>query len=73
MYQSSSGELRDVKFMETTYLTNALSKTYREVWNSTTAEQYTMYTNNINVLRTELDKRIHQFNLEKIPVIGGGN
>lgn len=58
MYQSSNGELKDVKQMETTYITNALNKAYREIWNSQTQAEYELYKNNILVLREELDNRI---------------
>lgn len=65
MYQSSNGELKDVKTMDTSYMINALSKAYKEIWNSLTIEQFKMYKTNINVLREELDERINKFDLEK--------
>lgn len=65
MYQSSSGELKDVKVMDTSYMINALNKSYKEIWNSLTIEQFKMYKNNINILREELDERINKFDLEK--------
>lgn len=65
MYQSSNGELKDVTQMETTYLTNALNKAHREIWNSQTEAQYKIYKNNIEILREELDKRIEKFNMNQ--------
>lgn len=74
MYKNSSGELKEVATMETTYLTNALFKCYRDTWNCTTIEQYNDNQKNITVLREELDKRFNQFNIEKIQVTDlGGN
>ena len=46
MYQSSSGELKDVKVMDTSYMINALNKSYKEIWNSLTIEQFKMHKNN---------------------------
>lgn len=69
MYQSSSGELKDPKVLDTSYLINALAKSYREIWNSLTETQCKMYLNNIIVLKTELDLRINSFAINKF----GGN
>lgn len=70
MYTSSDGILKDVKTLDSAYLVNAISKAYREIWNSTSNAQYSTYLRNINVLSQELEKRFIQFEIEKF---GGNN
>lgn len=70
MYTSSDGTLKDVKTLDSAYLVNAISKAYREIWNSTSNVQYCTYLRNINILSQELEKRFIQFEIEKF---GGKN
>lgn len=65
MYVSSDGTKKDVKTLDSAYLVNAISKAYREIWNSLTREQYDMFFNNIQVLRNELDIRLKEFDIKK--------
>lgn len=65
MYQSSSGELKDVTQMETTYITNALNKAYREVWITPIIAEFQVHQRNIIVLSEELNKRIREYDLKQ--------
>lgn len=61
MYLSSDGNLKNTKDMDTSYLINALNKTYKEIWNSLTKEQYDIYNRNLEVLTKEIKERISEF------------
>lgn len=61
MYISSDGTEKDVKSLNTEYILNALNKCQREIFNSTNMKEFEKYSNNIMVLRSELDKRISNF------------
>lgn len=61
MYINSNNEEIKVETLETTHIINALAKAYREIFNSTNMKEFEKYSNNIMVLRNELDKRISNF------------
>lgn len=61
MYISSDGTEKDVKTLNSEYIHNALNKCQREIFNSKNMKEFEKYSNNIMVLRTELDKRINNF------------
>lgn len=61
MYINSNNEKIEPKTLETTHIINALAKAYREIFNSTSMKEFEKYSNNIMVLRAELDKRINNF------------
>ena len=61
MYINSNNEEIEPKTLETTHLINALAKCYREIFNSKDMKEFEKYSNNIMVLRNELDKRISNF------------
>lgn len=67
MYVSSDGTEKDVKSMNTEYILNSLNKAQREIFNSTNMKEFEKYSNNIMLLREELDKRINSF-LESLEV-----
>jgi len=64
-YISSSGEKKKISEMNTEYILNAMGKKMREIFNSTTYEEYTQMLNEINALKEEYYKRLNQF-VEKI-------
>ena len=61
MYISSDGTEKEEKALNTEYILNALNKCQREIFNSANMKEFEKYSNNIMVLRTELDKRISNF------------
>lgn len=61
MYINSNNEEIKVETLETTHIINALAKCYREIFNSKDMGEFAKYSNNIMVLRAELDKRINNF------------
>lgn len=61
MYINSNNEEIKVETLETTHIINALAKAYREIFNSKDMSEFAKYSNNIMVLRAELDKRINNF------------
>lgn len=66
MYISSDGTKKNVATLNSEYIINALNKSQREIFNSQSLEEYNKYTNNITILREELDKRIDKFVQENI-------
>ena len=66
MYISSDGTKKNVETLNSEYIINAINKSQREIFNSQSLEEYNKYTNNITVLREELDKRIDKFVQENI-------
>lgn len=65
MYTNSNGEQIKVETLETTHEINALAKKMREIFNSTTYEEYKQMLNEINALKEDYYKRLNQF-VEKI-------
>jgi hypothetical protein len=66
MYISSDGTKKNVETLNSEYIINAINKSQREIFNSQNLEEYNKYTNNITILREELDKRIDKFVQENI-------
>jgi hypothetical protein len=66
MYISSDGTKKNVETLNSEYIINAINKSQREIFNSQSLEEYNKYTNNITILREELDKRIDKFVQENI-------
>lgn len=61
-YTNSAGEQIDVSTLETTHLINALSKKYREVFDSKNKDEFTNKTDELNGLKEELYSRFNNFN-----------
>lgn len=61
-YISSSGEKKKLKEMNTEYVINALSKKYREVFDSKNKSEFANKTNELNDLKEELYSRFNNFN-----------
>ena len=66
MYISSDGTKKNVETLNSAYILNALNKAQQEIFNSQSLEEYNKYTNNITILREEIDKRIDKFVQENI-------
>ena len=66
MYVSSDGTKKDVSTLNTEYILNALNKAQREIFNSTSLDEFNKNLNNVYILREELEKRIHSFLSTKI-------
>ena len=64
VYTSSDGKQTLMKDMEFTHLSNALSKKYREVFESTDEEDFNKRINIINDIKEEMYKRINKFHEE---------
>lgn len=65
MYTNSNGEQIKVETLHSEHLINAMAKKMKEIFNSTTYEEYTKQLNEINALKEEYYKRLNQF-VEKI-------
>lgn len=61
MYISSDGTKKEIKTMNYEYLVNALAKNMREIFNSNSIKDYEKYSNNIELLVTEIYDRINEF------------
>lgn len=61
IYTSSDGTKKDVRYLNTEYLINALAKCHREVYNQTTDENIRKYLTNITNIESELNHRILKF------------
>lgn len=62
MYKRSNGEVVKMSTLETTHLINALSKKYREVFESKNKTDFANKTNELNDLKEELYSRFNTFN-----------
>lgn len=60
-YTNSAGESVEISTLETTHLTNALAKKYRELFESTSREDYLRRLNEINDLKEDLYGRFNSF------------
>ncbi len=60
-YTNSAGESVEISTLETTHLTNALAKKYRELFESTSKEEYSKRLNEINDLKEDLYGRFNTF------------
>lgn len=60
-YVNSAGESVEISTLETTHLTNALAKKYRELFESTSKEDYSKRLNEINDLKEDLYGRFNSF------------
>lgn len=60
-YVNSAGESVEISTLETTHLTNALAKKYRELFESTSREDYAKRLNEINDLKEDLYGRFNSF------------
>jgi len=61
MYISSDGTEKNLKEMNYEYLVNALAKSMRDIFNSTSMKDYEKYVDNIENLTNEIFERINQF------------
>lgn len=60
-YTRSTGEKVKISEMETTHLTNSLSKAYRDIFSSANDDEFNAKLNLINDLKEEIYKRINVF------------
>lgn len=60
-YVGSDGIAKDISTLETTHLTNALAKQYRELFNSKNKKDYSQRLETINNLKEDLYKRFNTF------------
>ena len=60
-YTRSNGESVKISELETTHLTNALAKKYRELFESQDKDDYSKRLTEINDLKEELYKRFNDF------------
>lgn len=60
-YVNSSGEKVEISTLETTHLTNALAKKYRELFNATNKNEYSEKLQEINDLKEDLYGRFNTF------------
>lgn len=60
-YTSSKGEVIKIKDLETTHLSNALSKAYRDSFSVTNKKEFEEYVKKINDLKEEMHKRINKY------------
>lgn len=73
-YINSAGESVEISTLETTHLTNALAKKYRELFESTSKEDYSRRLNEINDLKEDLYGRFNSFyeKLDKADEVSNG-
>lgn len=60
-YTRSNGEKVDIETLETTHLTNALAKKYRELFESTNKSEYAQRLEEVNNLKENLYGRFNNF------------
>lgn len=60
-YTRSNGERVKISDLETTHLINALSKKYRELFNSQNRDDYSNKLKEINDLKEDLYRRFNDF------------
>lgn len=60
-YTGSDGVTKDIATMETTYLSNAISKKMREVFESTSKDDFNNRIKVINDLKEEMFARFNKF------------
>lgn len=60
-YKRSNGEQVEISTMETTHLTNALAKSFRELFESTNKNDYSKRLKSINDLKEDLYRRFNDF------------
>lgn len=60
-YTRSNGEKVDIDTLETTHLTNALAKKYRELFEATNKDDYSKRFEEINDLKENLYGRFNNF------------
>lgn len=61
IYISSDGSSKDVRYLNTEYLINALAKCHREVYNQNNDNDINKYVVNIENISSELQHRIIRF------------
>ena len=60
-YTRSNGEQVEISTIETTHLTNAIAKKYRELFESTSKDDYSKRLNEINDLKEDLYRRFNDY------------
>lgn len=60
-YTRSNGEQVEISSLETTHLTNALAKKYRELFESTNKDEYSKRYGEISDLKEDLHRRFNEF------------
>ena len=60
-YTRSNGEQVEISSLETTHLTNALAKKYRELFESTNKDEYSKKYGEISDLKEDLHRRFNEF------------
>lgn len=60
-YTRSNGEKVEISTLETTHLTNALAKKYRELFDSKNKDEYSQTLEEINNLKEDLYGRFNNF------------
>lgn len=61
VYISSKGEVIKLKDLETTHLSNALSKAYRDSYSAKNKKEFEEHLKKINDLKEEMHKRINTY------------
>ena len=61
MYTSSDGTKTPIKDVETTHLSYALAKAYRDIYTAKDDKEFDEYVGKINTIKNELHKRINDF------------
>lgn len=65
-YVRSNGERVSIKTMETTHISNAIAKKYREMFESTNEDDFSNKLNELNSLKEEMHFRINKYHDESL-------
>lgn len=60
-YVNSAGEKFPIEEVEYTHLSNGLAKKYRDIFESTTKEEFSQKLKEINDIKEEMHRRINKF------------
>lgn len=60
-YTSSDGKKTPINQVETTHLTNALAKKYRDIFSTTNEDDFNNKLNEINDIKEEYYRRLNEF------------
>lgn len=65
-YTRSNGEQVEISTMETTHISNAIAKKYREMFESTNEDDFSNKLNELNSLKEEMHFRINKYHDESL-------
>lgn len=65
-YTRSNGEQVEISSMETTHISNAIAKKYREMFESTNEDDFSNKLNELNSLKEEMHFRINKYHDESL-------